>query len=65
MNSGRQGSGNALRKRSYRLFIPPLMLGLSEQLFVLMLAHLLFAPLNNVSHRLTSFFSDKWYENIY
>ncbi len=27
----------------------------SEQLFVLMLAHLLFAPLDNASHRLTSF----------
>jgi len=32
------------------------MLGLSEQLLVLMFAHLLLAPLNNVSHRLTSFF---------
>jgi hypothetical protein len=31
------------------------MLGLSEQFLVLMLAHLLFAPLYNVSHRLTSF----------
>jgi hypothetical protein len=32
------------------------MLGLSEQLLVLMFAHLLLAPLNNVSHRLTPFF---------
>jgi len=31
------------------------MFGLPEQLFVLMLAHLFFAPLDNASHRLTSF----------
>ncbi len=32
------------------------MLGLSEQLLVFMLAHLLLAPFDNTSHRLTSFF---------
>ena len=31
------------------------MLGLPEQLLMLMLAHLLFAPLDDTSHRLTSF----------
>ncbi len=31
------------------------MLGFSEQLLMFMLAHLLFAPLDYASHRLTSF----------
>ena len=55
MNKGQQGRGNIPWISMFRLFIPPLMLGLSEQFLVLMLAHLLFAPLYNVSHRLTSF----------
>ena len=38
------------------LFVPSLMFRLFEQLLVLMLAHLLFAPLDNVSHTLTSFY---------
>ena len=32
------------------------MLGLPEQFLMFMLAHLLFAPLDNTSHRLTSFY---------
>ncbi len=32
------------------------MLGFPEQFLMFMLAHLLLTPLNNASHRLTSFF---------
>ncbi len=34
------------------------MLGLPEQFLVFMLAHLLFTPFDNASHRLTSLFFD-------
>ncbi len=44
-----------LLKRSQALFISPLMFCLFEQLFVLMLAHLLLAPFYNVPHTLTTF----------
>lgn len=46
--------GALLPRQKLNLFTPPLMFGLFEQLFVLMLAHLLFAPFDNAPHSLTS-----------
>jgi hypothetical protein len=40
------------------LGLPSLMLGLLEQFLVLVFAHLLLTPLNNVTHTLTSFLND-------
>ncbi len=55
----RRGCGRMQQQttRPRLLFVSPLVLGLPEQLAVLVLAHLLLSPLDDTTHRLTSFFN--------